>query len=108
MRGAHLEHAVHVRDTGRVEAERLVERQRALQSRKEGRTMQSEVCGLGAGGHGPAAAHERHARRDGPAVKAGRACAERTLNMPLMSVTLDVSQLDMSALKPETPSMTPS
>eukprot|EP00964_Phaeocystis_antarctica_P001313 scaffold701_cov64-Phaeocystis_antarctica.AAC.1 len=63
-----------------------------------------------AGGRGPAAAHERHARREGPAVKAGgaRACAERTQNMPLMSVTLDVSQLDMSALKSKTPSMTPS
>eukprot|EP00964_Phaeocystis_antarctica_P163637 scaffold140158_cov139-Phaeocystis_antarctica.AAC.1 len=29
--------------------------------------------GPGAGGYGPAAAHERHARREGPAVKAGRA-----------------------------------
>eukprot|EP00964_Phaeocystis_antarctica_P057081 scaffold33736_cov50-Phaeocystis_antarctica.AAC.5 len=49
-----------------------------------------------AGGRVPAAAHERHARREGPAVKAGggyRACAERTLNMLYMSVTLDVSKL---------------
>ena len=48
-----------------------------------------------AGGRGPAAAHERHARREGPAVKAGgtRACAERTSNMPRMVVTLDVSKL---------------
>eukprot|EP00964_Phaeocystis_antarctica_P001311 scaffold700_cov50-Phaeocystis_antarctica.AAC.2 len=63
-----------------------------------------------AGGRGPAAAHERHAQREGPAVKAGgaRACAERTQNILLMSVTLDVSQLDMSALKPKTPSITPS
>ena len=39
--------------------------------------------------------HERHARREGPAVKAGgaKACAERTLNMSRMSVTLDVSKL---------------
>ena len=53
-------------------------------------------AGREAGGRGPAAAHERHARREGPAVKAGggyRACAERTMNMPLMSVTLDVSKL---------------
>ena len=34
-RGAHGEHAIHVRDLGRVEAERLVERRRALPSRKE-------------------------------------------------------------------------
>ena len=70
--------------------------------------MRGEVW-AGVGRRGSAAAHERHARREGPAVKAGRAraCAERTLNMPLMSVTLDVSQLDMSSLKPKTPSMTP-
>ena len=51
--------------------------------------------GREAGGCGPAAAHERHAQREGPAVKAGgaRACAERTPNMALMVVTLDVSQL---------------
>ena len=57
--------------------------------------MRSEVCGPGAAGHGPAAAHERHARREGPAVKAGgaMACAERTWNMVRMSVTLDVSKL---------------
>ena len=35
-RGAHVEHALHVRDLGRVEAERLVERRRALPSRKAG------------------------------------------------------------------------
>ena len=36
--------------------------------------------GRKAGGRGPAAARERHARREGPAVKPGgaRACAERT------------------------------
>ena len=52
--------------------------------------------GWEAGGHGPAAAHERHARQEGPAVKAGggsRACAERTMNMRFMVVTLDVSKL---------------
>ena len=58
-------------------------------------------CGPGAGERGPAAAHERHARRDGPAMKAAgaRACAERTQNMPYMVVTLDVSQLETSASK---------
>eukprot|EP00964_Phaeocystis_antarctica_P038032 scaffold21758_cov46-Phaeocystis_antarctica.AAC.4 len=47
-------------------------------------TMRGEVCGPGTGGRGPAAAQERHARREGPALKAGRgyrACAERTWNM---------------------------
>eukprot|EP00964_Phaeocystis_antarctica_P058051 scaffold34414_cov60-Phaeocystis_antarctica.AAC.6 len=36
MRGAHPEHAVHGRDLGRVEGQRLVERRRVLPSRKEG------------------------------------------------------------------------
>ena len=51
--------------------------------------------GREAGGLGPAAAHERHARGEGPAVKVGgsRACAERTMNMRCMVVTLDVSKL---------------
>ena len=35
-RGAHHEHAAHGRDLGRVEAERLVERIRALPSQKAG------------------------------------------------------------------------
>ena len=35
-RGAHSEHAAHVRDTGRVEGQRLVEGPRVLPSRKEG------------------------------------------------------------------------
>ena len=35
-RGAHLEHDSHVRDLGRVEAERLVERRRVLPSPKAG------------------------------------------------------------------------
>ena len=36
MRGAHVEHVAHGRDLGRVEAERLVERERFLPSRKAG------------------------------------------------------------------------
>ena len=57
--------------------------------------MRRARCGPGAGRCGPAATHERHARREGPAVKArgGRARAEHTPNMPPMSVTLDVSKL---------------
>ena len=45
-RGAHPEHAVHVRDTGRVEAERLVERGRGLPSRKAG-VRRGKRCGPG-------------------------------------------------------------
>ena len=47
-RGAHEEHLLHVRDVGRVEAQRLVEQLSVLPSRKEG--MQCGVkCGLGGG-----------------------------------------------------------
>ena len=45
-RGAHVEHAVHVRDLGRVEAERLVERHRELPSRKAGMQC-GKRCGPG-------------------------------------------------------------
>ena len=57
--------------------------------------MRGEVWAGRRGGRGPAAAHERHAQGEGPAVKAegARACAERTPNMPRMVVTLDVSKL---------------
>eukprot|EP00964_Phaeocystis_antarctica_P048466 scaffold28065_cov57-Phaeocystis_antarctica.AAC.3 len=75
MRGAHVEHVAHVRDAGRVEAQRLVERPRKLPSRKEGVRCGAR-CGPGAGGRGPAAAHTWHVREEGPAVKAegARAC----------------------------------
>ena len=45
-RGAHVEHAVHVRDLGRVEAQRLVERRRALPTRKAGMRF-GKRCGPG-------------------------------------------------------------
>ena len=46
--------------------------------------------------------------RKAPTVGAeGRARAERTKNMDPMSVTLDVSQLDMSALKRPKPEKSP-
>eukprot|EP00964_Phaeocystis_antarctica_P024099 scaffold13486_cov55-Phaeocystis_antarctica.AAC.3 len=70
MRGAHEEHVAHVRDAGRVEAQQLVELRRELPSRKEGVRCGAR-CGPGARERGPAAAHERHARGEGPAVKAG-------------------------------------
>ena len=48
--------------------------------------------GRGTGGRGVAAAQA--VRREGPAVEAaGRARAERTLNMDCMFVTLEVSKL---------------
>ena len=34
MRGAHVKHEMHVRDAGRVEVQRLVERHRVLPSRR--------------------------------------------------------------------------
>ena len=89
-----MEHVEHVCNAGRVETQRLVERPRALPSRKEAYDAERGV-GREAGRRGPAAAHKRHARGEGPAVKAGRAraCAERTQNISCMSVTLDVSKL---------------
>ena len=91
MRGAHGEHVAHARDAGCVEAQRLVEHRRGLPSRKEG-IRYGARCEPEAGGRGPAAAHERQGREEGPAVKAGgtRACAERTKNMLNMVVTLNV------------------
>ena len=44
--GAHVEHGLHSRDAGRVEAQRLVERRRALPSRK-GSIARGATCGLG-------------------------------------------------------------
>ena len=49
-RGAHLEHVAHVRDAGRVEADRLVELDRVLPSRKAG--MRRGTPGRRAGGVG--------------------------------------------------------
>ena len=58
MRGAHFEHGPHVRDAGRVEAQRLVERRRGLPSRKEGIvTVRGEVYGSADGGQRTTAAH---------------------------------------------------
>ena len=64
-RGAHVEHAEHVRDLGRVEAERLVEFLRGLPSR----TRRACDAGRGVGGRwesarGSGGACKRHARAD--------------------------------------------
>ena len=80
MRGAHVEHVGHVRDAGRVEAERLVERRRALPSRKAGVRCGARCVGRGREGVGrrqrTSGMHGERARlwRLGGA----RACAERT------------------------------
>ena len=88
--GAHVEHVPHVRDLGRVEAERLVERRRVLPSRKRGITMRGE--GRGAGG-GRVVHCSAYVHCGGvSSVRRARA-AERTANMPLMSLTLDVLRL---------------
>ena len=93
-RGAHAEHEFHGRDLGRVEAERLVERRRALPSRKAGvrRGKRYGPGGVGALGGGDASS----VHREGPThtrLVGARARAERTRNMKLMSLTLDVSKL---------------
>ena len=95
-RGAHFEHGAHVRDAGRIEAQRLVERVRTLPSpRKEG------ACDVGRGvragrrkGRIWRWRRKRHARGEGPTQGLGvRARAERTWNMYFMFPTLDVSKL---------------
>ena len=47
--GAHTEHPVHVRDAGRVEAQRLVEGRRFLPSRKQGLRCRARCAGRKAG-----------------------------------------------------------
>eukprot|EP00964_Phaeocystis_antarctica_P010953 scaffold6018_cov51-Phaeocystis_antarctica.AAC.4 len=88
MPGAHIKHAVHGCDFGRVETQRLVERRRALRCR--GRDCGSENTAA------------RSAQGDRGVYSGGwrfRACPERTENISCMVVTLDVSQLEISALK---------
>jgi hypothetical protein len=94
-RGAHLEHGVHGRDAGGVEAQRLVEGRRVLPSRREGmrcgggevRDGRREACGV------VVARQEACTGMAGLKAWGPRARAERTLNMSLMSVTLEVSML---------------
>ena len=64
MRGAHVEHAVHVRDAGRVEAQRLVERRRGLPSRKEGMRCGAR-CGAGLRGRQGVGRGRRKQRAEG-------------------------------------------
>jgi hypothetical protein len=94
-RGAHAEHATHVRDPGGVPAQRLVERVRELRRRGEGmRCGGGEVRAgrregpWGGGGTQEACTEMARLKAWGP-----RARAERTPNMVFMSVTLEVSKL---------------
>ena len=91
--GAHVEHLEHARDAGGVEAQRLVERRRALPRVKR------RACGEGRGMRG--GSREAAGNRDAGSVQvrarlqiggAGHG-EERTKNMSLMSVTLEVSKL---------------
>ena len=92
-RGAHVEHAVHGRDAGRVEAQRLVERRRFLPSRKEGIRC-GPRCGPGAGGRcgGGGACSVQGGGLNWSGWGAGHA-AEHTWNMLRMFLALDVSKL---------------
>ena len=78
-RGAHLEHAVHGRDLGGVNAQRLVEGVRFLPSRREGHAMRGEVCARRREGVGQWR-RKRRARGKGLTPKAwgSRARAGRT------------------------------
>jgi hypothetical protein len=98
-RGAHLEHAFHGRDAGGVPAQRLVERPRDLPSRKGKHKKSGDRRAGRREGVGAAAAQAACRQRTQLWRLLAGARAERTANMYLMSVTLDVSQLDMSALK---------
>ena len=88
-RGAHPKYAVHGRDAGGVEAQRLVECRRVLSSRK-GCMRRGATCGPGDGGAWKNDGGASSAQ--GAPEAAGRARA-RTSNMPSMFVTLEVSRL---------------
>ena len=92
MRGARPKHVEHGCNAGRVETQRLVECLRALPSRKKG--MRGEVRGTGGGRAVRWRRREQRARGRVPTGDRGAGhAAERTANMALMSVTLDVSRL---------------
>ena len=94
-RGAHVKHGQHGSDAGRIPAQRLVERPIVLPRRT------GSICGKRGGMWGRATGGECGAgggassgRREDPNCGgcAGRARAERTVNMYAMVVTLDVSK----------------
>eukprot|EP00964_Phaeocystis_antarctica_P107203 scaffold71964_cov85-Phaeocystis_antarctica.AAC.1 len=80
MRGAHVEHLVHVRDAGGIEAQRLVERKRTLPSQKGGDMWREKAARRRndwtrwrQGKHGAHIKHGVHAR------DAGRVEAQRLI-----------------------------
>ena len=85
--GAHPEHGAHVRDLGRVEAQRLVERRRVLPRVERRAYGAGRGCGPADGGDGVLRAVEARLQIG------GRACVERTWNMDCMVVTLEASKL---------------
>ena len=88
--GAHVEHGLHSRDAGRVEAQRLVERRRALPRKKKKHSQRGGVRAGRVSGR----RKRRKQSRKAPTVEAeARTRKERTENMPFMLMTLDVSKL---------------
>ena len=100
--GAHAEHSLHVCDTGRVETQRLVEGRRALRESKEGAYNVGRSASLGGARACGGASGTCMGERRAPLL---RLCGglvgsrERTLNIPFMVVTPEVSQLDTPVLK---------
>ena len=89
--GAHVEHVAHVRDARGVEAQRLVERRRVLP------IVERRAYDAGRGSGWEAGGVQRAAEAR---LQIGdRTGVERTRNIDLMSVTLEVSQLETSASK---------
>ena len=94
--GAHVEHVVHASDAGGVEAQRLVERRRFLcRESKGGHAVRGELRALGgAGGSGGRRCPKQRAQERARLQIGSRALGEeRTLNMPFIFVTLEVSKL---------------
>ena len=90
---AHLEHAAHVCDAGGVKAQRLVESIRILPSPKGGIRQGDDACGTRRCGT-EGRANQQRTRRACVAQLGSvgrRRRRKRTLNMLLMSVTLEVS-----------------
>eukprot|EP00964_Phaeocystis_antarctica_P025189 scaffold14136_cov49-Phaeocystis_antarctica.AAC.1 len=91
--GAHVEYAVHVRDAGDVEAQRLVERRRGLPRLERRAYDAGRGCGPG-GERQQAAAVRCKQRAGGAGCRLGAGYGEeRTENMNSMLVTLEVSKL---------------
>ena len=92
--GAHVEHGVHGRDAGRVEAQRLVERLRFLPSRKGGTRAVRNGVRTGSRGDRSGLRPRMQRAREGSTIESERRIrGECTLNISSIVVTLDVSKL---------------